>query len=226
MAYSALIRIVDVQGGPQKCPYFSLAITKETFKIFSPQILEVCRILLVQTTLESPMFYYTFSVVNDMFDPATALLYDSSISKVKIAHNWAFLVESVWFLFWCCLWEPLLSLDCFHKLCLSGVPIENSQVVEIWRIGWPEVIVLRQNKFVPWEVLLGVLKSSVWAMRWRPILLEHHSVQINAFLSSQCTNKLSSHHLDVLLYVDSHTIPIIVFKKVWPKDPLFAYSTP
>ena len=87
MAYSALIRTVDVQGGPQKCPYFSLAITKETFKIFSPQILEVCRILLVQTTLESPMFYYTFSVVNDMFDPATALLYGSSNSNVKIAHN-------------------------------------------------------------------------------------------------------------------------------------------
>ena len=87
MAYSALIRIADVQGGPQKCPYFSLAITKETFKIFSPQILEVCRILLVQTTLESPMFYYTFSVINDRFDPGTALLYVSSNSNIKIAHN-------------------------------------------------------------------------------------------------------------------------------------------
>ena len=32
---------------------------KETFKIFSLQILEVYRILLVETTLES-MFYYTF----------------------------------------------------------------------------------------------------------------------------------------------------------------------
>ena len=32
---------------------------KETFKIFSPQILEVYRILLVETTLESIMFYYT-----------------------------------------------------------------------------------------------------------------------------------------------------------------------
>ena len=32
---------------------------KETFKIFSPQILEVYRTLLVETTLES-MFYYTF----------------------------------------------------------------------------------------------------------------------------------------------------------------------
>ena len=51
---------------------------KETFKIFSPQILEVYRILLVETTLESIMFYYTFSVINTMFVPCTALPYDST----------------------------------------------------------------------------------------------------------------------------------------------------
>ena len=51
---------------------------KETFKIFSPQLLEVYRILLVETTLESIMFYYTFSVINTMFIPCTALLYDST----------------------------------------------------------------------------------------------------------------------------------------------------
>ena len=28
-------------------------------------------------------------------------------------------------IFWC----PLLSVDCFHKLCLSGTPLENSQAV-------------------------------------------------------------------------------------------------
>ena len=39
---------------------------KETFKIFSLLILEVYRILLVETTLES-IFYYTFSVINTMF---------------------------------------------------------------------------------------------------------------------------------------------------------------
>ena len=43
---------------------------------------------------------------------------------------WAFLVESIWFLFW---WCPLLSVDCFHKLCLSGTPSENSQVG--WDLG-------------------------------------------------------------------------------------------
>ena len=52
--------------------------TKETFKIFSPQILEVYRNLLVETTLESIMFYYTFSVINTMFVPCTALLYNST----------------------------------------------------------------------------------------------------------------------------------------------------
>ena len=51
---------------------------KETFKIFSPQLREVYRILLVETTLESIMFYYTFSVINTMFVPCTALLYDST----------------------------------------------------------------------------------------------------------------------------------------------------
>ena len=33
---------------------------KETFKVFSPQILEVYRILFLETTLESIMFYYIF----------------------------------------------------------------------------------------------------------------------------------------------------------------------
>ena len=51
---------------------------KETFKIFSPQILKVCRILLVETTLESIMFYYTFLVINTMFVPCTARLYNST----------------------------------------------------------------------------------------------------------------------------------------------------
>ena len=47
---------------------------KETFKIFSPQILKVYRSLLVKTTLESIMFYYTFSLINTMFIPCTMLL--------------------------------------------------------------------------------------------------------------------------------------------------------
>ena len=52
--------------------------SKENFKIFSSQILEVYRILLMQTTLESIMIYYAFSVINTMFVPCTTLLYDST----------------------------------------------------------------------------------------------------------------------------------------------------
>ena len=51
---------------------------KETFKIFSPQILEVHRIFSVELTLESIMFYYTFKVTNTMFVPCTVLLYDNT----------------------------------------------------------------------------------------------------------------------------------------------------
>ena len=57
---------------------------KETFQFFSPQILEVYRILLVETTLESIMFYYTFSVTNIMFVPCTALLYDSTAATLTL----------------------------------------------------------------------------------------------------------------------------------------------
>ena len=51
---------------------------KETFKVFSPQLLEVYRILLVGTTAESIIFYYAFSVINTMFVLCTTLLYDST----------------------------------------------------------------------------------------------------------------------------------------------------
>ena len=73
-------------------PFFSgnnLYKNKETFKIFSPQIPEVYTILLVETTLESIMFYYTFSVNNTMFFPYTgaAVWQQSSNSNIKTVHN-------------------------------------------------------------------------------------------------------------------------------------------
>ena len=74
--------VILVQGGPQKMSLFffgnNFYKNKGTFKIFSPEILEVYRILLVETTLQSIMFYYTFSVINTMFIPCTALLYDNT----------------------------------------------------------------------------------------------------------------------------------------------------
>ena len=61
-------------GSPTKMSLFffgdNFYKNKATFKIFSPQILEVYRILLVETTLESIMFYYTFSVINTMSGPS------------------------------------------------------------------------------------------------------------------------------------------------------------
>ena len=76
------IRINRSAGWPTKMSLFffgnNFYKNKKTFKIFSPQLLEVYRILLVETALESIMFYYTFSVINTMFVPCTALLYDST----------------------------------------------------------------------------------------------------------------------------------------------------
>ena len=45
---------------------------KEIFKVFSPHIVKVYRILLVEPTLESIMFYYTFSVIKTIFVPRTS----------------------------------------------------------------------------------------------------------------------------------------------------------
>ena len=69
-------------GWPTKMsPFFfdnNFYKNKETIKIFYPQLLERYRILLVETTLESIMFCYTFSVITTVFVPYIALLYDST----------------------------------------------------------------------------------------------------------------------------------------------------
>ena len=100
---------------------------KETFKIFSPQLLEVYRILLVETTLESIMFYCTFSVTNTMFFPCTALLCYSTTATRALKLS-----------------TTLLGISCGNPSdfssddvlscpwivftnCLSGTPLENSQ---------------------------------------------------------------------------------------------------
>ena len=79
-----------VSGWPTKMSLFlfgnSCYKSKESFKIFSPQILKVYRILLVKTTLESIIFYYTFLVINTMFVPCTVWQHSSN-SNIKIVHN-------------------------------------------------------------------------------------------------------------------------------------------
>ena len=74
--------LLHYTGWPTKMSLFFFGNTfsknNESFQIFSPQLLEVCRIILVEATLESTMFYYTFSIINTMLIPCTALLYDST----------------------------------------------------------------------------------------------------------------------------------------------------
>ena len=97
------IYIYIYTGCPTKMPLFffgnSLYKNKETFKNFSLQILKIYRILLVETTLESIMFYHTFSVINTIFVPCTALLYNSTAAtqtfKLSTTLYRAFLVEFV-----------------------------------------------------------------------------------------------------------------------------------
>ena len=96
---------------------------KETFNIFSPQILEVYRIFLVATTLKSITFYYTFSVINNMFVPCTALLYDSTAATQTLKLPTTLLSISCGIRL-----ISFLSVDCCPKLCPSGTLSENSQV--------------------------------------------------------------------------------------------------
>ena len=135
---------------------------KETYNIFSPQILDVYRILLVETTLESMMFYYTFSVINTMFVPCTALLYDSTAATRILELS-----------------TTLLSISCgirlFSFLMMSS-PVCGllSQTlsfryhlrkivrwVEILGIGWPRVVGLTRNESVSWKVMPEVFKCSI-----------------------------------------------------------------
>ena len=139
---------------------------KETFKIFSPQLLKIYRILLVKTTLESIMFYYNFSVINTMFVPCTALLYDSTAATrtsklpTTIEH---FLQNSSGFSsddVLSCLWIV------FTNSVFQVPPQKIVRWVEILGIGWLPVSSLVGNESVPWEVMSEVFKCSVQEMRW------------------------------------------------------------
>ena len=122
---------------------------KETFKIFSPQILEVYRILLVETTLESIMFHYTFSVINTMFVPCTALLYDSALVTRTLKLSATLLSIS-------CGIHLISLLMMFSLACglISKTQVPPQKIVsrvEIFGIGWPGVIGLTRNE----SVLMG-----------------------------------------------------------------------
>ena len=105
----------------------SFCKNKETFKIFSPQILDIYRNLWVKTTLESIMFYYTFSVINTMFVPCTVLLYDSTAATQTLKLSTTLLsfscgIRLIFFLI-------MSSLFCglFSQILSFRYPLKNSQ---------------------------------------------------------------------------------------------------
>ena len=137
---------------------------KDTFKIFPPQLLEVYRILLVETTLESIMFYYTFSVINTMFIPCTALLCAATrtlkLSTTPLSISCG--IHLISLLMMSSLVCGLLS----KTLSFRYSPQKIVMWVEILGIGWPKVISLTRNESAPWEVTPEVFKCSVREMRW------------------------------------------------------------
>ena len=146
---------------------------KETFNIFSPQLLEVYGTHLVETTLESIMFYYTFSTINTMFLPCTALLYDSTAATQTLKLSTTLLsiscgIRLISFLM-------ITSLVCRFFYSVSQVPPHKIvRQVEILGIGWLGVIGFTRNESVPWEVMPELFKCSVREMRWCLISRTEH----------------------------------------------------
>ena len=133
-------------------------------------MLKVYIILLVETTIESIMFYYTFSVINTMSVPCTALLYDSTaatrtLKLFTIPLSISCGINLISFFVMSSLVCGLIS----QTLSFRYPPQKIARRVEILRIGWSRVIGLTQNESVPWEVIPELFKCSVREMRWRLI---------------------------------------------------------
>ena len=116
---------------------------KETFKVFSPHIVEVYRILLVEPTLESIMFYYTFSVIKknsiEYFLCNPSDLFSNDVLS--------------------CLWIV------FTNFVFQVLPQKIVRRVEILGMGLLGVIGFTRNASVPWELLPDILKCSVREMK-------------------------------------------------------------
>ena len=104
-------------------------------------------------------------------------------------------MQSVWFLFW---WCPLLTVDYSQKLCLSGIPSENSQAG--WDLGnrmargyWFDAKWVCTMGSYAWGIQVFCLRW--WfARKWCPISRTEH---LN-------TSGITSHGTDSL-----HVKPII-----------------
>ena len=146
---------------------------KETFKIFSPQLLEVYRILLVETTLESMMFYCTFSVINTMFVSCTALLYDSTAATriLKLSTTVSSISCGIHLISLLMMSSVVCGL--FSQTLVFQLPCQKIvRRVEILGIGWPVVIGLTQNESGLWEVMPEIFKCFVREMRWRLVRMK------------------------------------------------------
>ena len=117
------------RGTPENV-YFSLGITftkiRKPSRSFFQRYEKSIEFLI---TLESIMFYYTFSVIN-MFHLGTVLLHDSINWNIRTVHN--SLEHVMWNLFdfsiiYFAIVKPLFCVDCFQKLCLSVNPTEMSR---------------------------------------------------------------------------------------------------
>ena len=129
---------------------------KETFKIFSSQLLEVYRILLVETTLES-VFYYTSSVINTMFVPCTPLLYDSTSVTQTLKLSTTLLSISCGIhliLFW---WCPLA--------CGLAPPHFSNRTLKYLRHNFPFDRLILQQTSNPWVSYSQDLNLSDYFLR-------------------------------------------------------------
>ena len=90
-------------------------------------MLKVYIILLVETTIESIMFYYTFSVINTMSVPCTALLYDSTAATrtLKLFTNLLSISSGIRLISF--LMMSSLVWGLFSQTLFLGAPSENSQ---------------------------------------------------------------------------------------------------
>ena len=119
------------------------------------------------------MFYYTFSVINTMFVPCAALLYDSPVATPTLKLSTTLLsiscgIRLISFLM-------ITSLVCRFFYSVSQVPPHKIvRQVEILGIGWLGVIGFTRNESVPWEVMPELFKCSVREMRWRLISRTEH----------------------------------------------------
>ena len=130
----------------------------------------------METTLESIMFYYTFPVINTMFVPCTALLYDSTAATRTLKLSTTPLSISCGIHLISLLMMSPLVCGLFSQTLSFGYPPQKIVTrVEILGIGWPGVIGLTRNESFPWEVMPEAFKCSVREMRRHLISLHFRS---------------------------------------------------